>query len=136
MVRLALFTTVVASVLAAFASPVPAEDATTLEKRVTHSGRGTWFDVGLGACGEYNVNSDHIVAISAARWGTGANCGQWIHITNTANGKSAYGLTRDQCPGCGVDDLDLSPSLFQELGTLDQGVLSISWHFENKAFSP
>ncbi|TFK52280.1 hypothetical protein OE88DRAFT_1657461 [Heliocybe sulcata] len=125
-----------AAVLATFATPIPAEDATSLEKRVTHSGRGTWFDVGLGACGQYNVNSDHIVAISADRWGSGGNCEQWIHITNTANGNSAWGLTRDQCPGCGVDDLDMSPSLFETLGSLDQGVLQISWHFENKNFTP
>lgn len=30
----------------------------------------------------------------------------------------------------------MSPSLFQELGYLDTGVLSISWHYENKAFHP
>ena len=31
---------------------------------------------------------------------------------------------------------DMSPSLFQELGTLDTGVLKVSWHFENKDFEP
>ena len=28
----------------------------------------------------------------------------------------------------------MSPSLFQELGSLDTGVLRVSWHYENKAF--
>ncbi|PIL22851.1 hypothetical protein GSI_15546 [Ganoderma sinense ZZ0214-1] len=107
-----------------------------LEKRVTHTGRGTWFDVGLGACGDYNVNSDKIVAISSQVYGSGGNCNQWMHITNTANGKNAWGMVRDECPSCGAGDLDMSPSLFEELGSLDTGVLSISWHYENKDFVP
>lgn len=28
----------------------------------------------------------------------------------------------------------MSPSLFQSLGSLDTGVLKVSWHFENKNF--
>ena len=38
--------------------------------------QGTWFDVGLGACGEWNVNSDKIVAISSQIYGSGGNCNQ------------------------------------------------------------
>ncbi|RPD62758.1 hypothetical protein L226DRAFT_323248 [Lentinus tigrinus ALCF2SS1-7] len=119
-----------ALVCSVLASPI------NLEKRITHSGRGTWFDVGLGACGKTNVNSDKIVAISSAIYGSGGNCEQWMHITNTANGKSAYGKVRDECPGCGAYDIDMSPSLFQELGSLDTGVLKVSWHYENKDFEP
>ena len=86
-----------------------------------------------------------------------------MHITNTANGRSAYGLVRDECPGCGAYDIgkhrsssalrrrviwmnvplirtssysDMSPSLFEELGSLDTGVLKVSWHYENKDFEP
>ena len=82
-----------------------------------------------------------------------------MHITNTANGKSAYGKVRDECPGCGSYDIgehprapsafvsallltpslacaDMSPSLFKELGSLDTGVLKVSWHYENKDFEP
>ena len=28
-----------------------------------------------------------------------------MQITNTANGKSAYGKVRDECPGCGEYDI-------------------------------
>ncbi|KAI0780555.1 Non-catalytic module family EXPN protein [Trametes elegans] len=122
-----------ALVCSAFASPINGT-ATTLEKRVTHTGRGTWFNVGLGACGKTNVDSDKIVAISSQIYGNGNNCEQYMRITNTANGKSAWGKVRDECPGCGASDIDMSPSLFQELGSLDTGVLKVSWHFENKAF--
>ena len=30
----------------------------------------------------------------------------------------------------------MSPSLFEELGSLDTGVLKVSWHYENKSFEP
>ncbi|EMD40119.1 expansin-like protein [Gelatoporia subvermispora B] len=129
------FAILCALVCSVFATPVPS-DTTTLEKRITHTGRGTWFDVGLGACGYNNVNSDKIIAISSDIYGSGGNCNQYIHVTNKANGKSAWGQTRDECPGCGATDLDMSPSLFEELGSLDTGVLDIEWHFENKDWSP
>lgn len=81
-----------AFVLSTLAAPVPV-DSTGLVKRITHSGRvslsalssylvlmastqGTWFDVGLGHCGLENVNSDPIVALSTARYGSGGNCEQ------------------------------------------------------------
>lgn len=86
----ALALTALSSVVAA---PTGVSEITNLEKRVTHSGRvrrpptipacislillqGTFFNVGLGACGKNNVNSDHIVAISSAIFGSGGNCEQ------------------------------------------------------------
>ncbi|EIW59086.1 Non-catalytic module family EXPN protein [Trametes versicolor FP-101664 SS1] len=133
MSALTLFIFALALVCMAFASPINGTTS-TLEKRVTHTGRGTWFNVGLGACGKTNVDSDKIVAISSNIYGSGGNCDQYMHITNTANGKSAWGKVRDECPGCGSGDIDMSPSLFQSLGSLDTGVLKVSWHFENKNF--
>ncbi|KAI0962617.1 hypothetical protein AcV7_001420 [Taiwanofungus camphoratus] len=60
-----------------------------------------------------------------------------MQIANTANGKSQYGKTRDECEGCGQYDVDLSPSLFESLGAdLSVGVLQVEWHFENKDFQP
>jgi hypothetical protein len=78
---------------------------------------------------------------------------QWIAIT--ANGRTAYGLTRDSCPSCGQGDLgtsiycpadlqdlivpiivDMSPSLFKNFAGLDAGELKISWHFMTKGFKP
>ena len=41
------------------------------------------------------------------RWGNGGNCNQWVYI-KAPNGKSVYAQTRDKCPGCGIDELDLS----------------------------
>ncbi|KAI0824593.1 RlpA-like double-psi beta-barrel-protein domain-containing protein-containing protein [Trametes gibbosa] len=120
------------------AAPTPgASETAGLAKRVTHSGRGTFFNVGLGACGKHNVDSDHIVALSSSVFGSGGNCDQFMQITNNKNGKKAFGLVRDQCLGCGAGDIDMSPSLFQALGaSLDEGVISVSWHFEKKGFRP
>ncbi|RPD64630.1 hypothetical protein L226DRAFT_565391 [Lentinus tigrinus ALCF2SS1-7] len=125
-----------ALVSSALAAPAPATPE-MLEKRITHSGRGTFFAVGLGACGKVNVDSDHIVAISSSRFGGGGNCDQFVEIVNKKNGKHAFGLVRDECPGCGSGDLDMSPSLFKVLGaSLDEGVISIDWHFKQKGFKP
>ena len=80
-----------------------------------------------------------------------------MEIKNQKNGKTAFGLVRDSCPGCGDGDigriacdtisatkthtwllaLDMSPSLFQALGaTLDDGVVKVDWHFKPKGFHP
>ena len=32
-------------------------------------------------------------------------CLKWVQITNPANGKSQYGHVRDECQGCGQNDL-------------------------------
>ncbi|KAJ6621843.1 RlpA-like double-psi beta-barrel-protein domain-containing protein-containing protein [Mycena sp. CBHHK59/15] len=124
----------------ALAVPLQQGNATSVEldKRITHVGRGTWFEVGWGNCGYHDVNSSPIVAISKARYDAngGANCNQWIQITNTANGKVAYGKTRDSCESCDTSSLDMSPSLFQKLSTLNTGEIKISWHFMSASWSP
>ncbi|KAJ7598796.1 riboflavin aldehyde-forming enzyme [Mycena floridula] len=111
---------------------------TQLGKRITHTGQATWFNVGLGNCGEVNKDSDHIVAISKAFYddNNGGNCDQWVQVTDSRNGQTHYGKTRDSCPGCGYYDLDLSPSLFTEFESLDVGVFPISWNFMPKGWSP
>ncbi|KAI4524010.1 Non-catalytic module family EXPN protein [Schizophyllum commune Tattone D] len=112
----------------------PIAEASEVDKRIVHhKGRLTWYTPGLGNCGNYDTESDMVIAISKDRYdaNNGGNCNQWIKIKNTANGKMATGQVRDSCPGCGYDDLDLSPALFQALGSLDDGVLQSSWHFLN-----
>ncbi|KAF8171982.1 Non-catalytic module family EXPN protein [Mycena galopus ATCC 62051] len=125
----------------AFAASLP-RNATVeeLDKRVTHVGRGTWYNpsAGEGNCGHWDSDSSPVVAISIERYdaNNGGNCNQWIEITNTANGKTAYGKTRDSCQSCGTSDLDMSPSLFKEISTLATGEITISWHFMNTGWSP
>ncbi|KAF8554687.1 hypothetical protein OG21DRAFT_1508695 [Imleria badia] len=115
---------------------VPTSSDNQLEARRTYAGRGTWFNDGLGACGLTNKDSDIIVALPVDEYDRGAHCNQWVKITNIANGKTAYGLVRDECPGCGQYGLDMSIGLFEKLGDLNTGVLSIDWNFMPKGFSP
>jgi hypothetical protein len=92
----------------ALAAPV-SETEQGLEKRITHTGQATYFYVGLGACGNWNVDSDPIVALNSAQYqaNNGGNCGQWLAITNTQNGKTVNAYVADECPSCGDGSLDM-----------------------------
>jgi len=122
----------------AVASPLEARNATVRVRAadVTHTGRGTFFDPGLGACGDTNTDSDPVVAIGIGRFGSGGNCFQWMKITNTANGNTVFGQTLDACESCGDSDIDMSPSLFEQLAPLSEGVITVSWNFEPFGFQP
>ncbi|KAF8874565.1 hypothetical protein CPB84DRAFT_1797351 [Gymnopilus junonius] len=76
---------------------------------LTLSMSATWYYPGLG-------NYEPIVAISKQLYDAhgGSDCGQQITITNTNTGQTAT---------------DLSPSLFQQLAPLDDGVVPVSWTF-------
>ena len=71
--------------------------------------QGTWYNVGLGACGYNNVDTDLIVAISKDIYGDGSYCNEYIRIENTATGDVAYGQTRDKCMGCAASAIGMSP---------------------------
>lgn len=58
-----------------------------------------------------------------------SHCGQNIKVTNTDSGKSIVVKAADTCPTCNEKSLDLSKGAFEALGSLDQGVLPISWDF-------
>ncbi|KAG8720824.1 hypothetical protein FRC08_018027 [Ceratobasidium sp. 394] len=130
--------------LVAFAAPVPvAEPAAIqtpdrsaadislesrdLEKR--RNGKATFFNTGLGSCGKRSKDSDLIVALSSKINTRNKFCGKTIRIKNTKNGKTTTAKVLDTCPGCGSNDLDLSPAAFKKLGSLSTGVLSVSWDF-------
>ncbi|KAL4252610.1 RlpA-like domain superfamily protein [Abortiporus biennis] len=122
------FAFVVASILSTVVSiPVPEVDEVTLIKR----GRGTWFNVGLGACGKTNVDTDAIVAIPASVYSDGSHCDKIVSIKNNANGKTTTATVRDKCPSCSAEDLDMSPAVFSDIGDLDSGVTDVSWSFDN-----
>ncbi|KAF7346570.1 hypothetical protein MSAN_01885100 [Mycena sanguinolenta] len=141
MSRFAMFIVLFFCIALAFAVPLQGNATVeALDKRITHVGRGTWYNPseGEGNCGYWDSDSEPVVAISLGRYdaNNGANCNQWIQITNTANGKTAYGKTRDSCVSCGTSDLDMSPALFKEISTLATGEITISWHFMAMGWSP
>lgn len=99
-----------------------------LERRF--NGEATWFTPDTGACGDTNSEADYIVAVNSAQYKGGEPCHKMVYIQNESNGKSVRAKVTDECPPCDYGSLDLSPSVFKELGDLDVGVLTIAWHYE------
>ncbi|KAF8188345.1 RlpA-like double-psi beta-barrel-protein domain-containing protein-containing protein [Pholiota molesta] len=109
-----------------------------LAKRFS-STRWTFYDVGLGACGQTNVASDFIVALNAEQFGSGypgPHC--FKNIQMTYNGKSATATIMDSCPGCPYGALDLSRGLFTHFDSEDKGIIYGEWSFvdDNTAAPP
>ncbi|SPO06707.1 related to rasp f 7 allergen [Cephalotrichum gorgonifer] len=116
----------------------PAEDSSSDSSgSYTYSGSMSYYDLGLGACGEDDSGkdySDFIVAIAADTMGAQSNgnpmCGKKVNIK--AGSKTATATVRDKCPGCSGGAIDASKALFQELfGSLDQGRGNVEWSFSD-----
>ncbi|KDQ55129.1 hypothetical protein JAAARDRAFT_181136 [Jaapia argillacea MUCL 33604] len=119
-----------AAILCVLSAPVPVEEeARSIEKRTSYTGQGTWYEVGMGACGKRNKNSDFVVALDAGLYGNGQHCEKTMTITDTQTGKVTTAAIVDKCPGCGHGSLDMSPSLFEHFASLNQGVIKIKWSF-------
>ncbi|ELU45588.1 WD-repeat-containing protein [Rhizoctonia solani AG-1 IA] len=122
--------------VSAHAIPVRAPDAIDLPEPVKSSqvdhlssrkpghkgGWATYYDTeeGKGACGKYNRNKEHVVAIGKPLWestqgqsGASTLCGKTATVR--WRGKSVRVRVVDECPVCGYNDIDLSPAAFQQL---------------------
>ncbi|GAA5898217.1 hypothetical protein JCM8208_000186 [Rhodotorula glutinis] len=95
------------------------------------TGKGTWYTQGgaAGSCGKVNSDSAYIVAMNSPQVAGGSHCGQYVTVTNTANGKSVRAQVADTCPGCSYGSLDLSLGAFKAIGNLDTGVLPLRWNW-------
>jgi len=123
--------------VAALATPLLALSAPVemnVQKRTP--GRATYYAVGQGACGSWNVPSDFIVALNAAQFETGgypsSQCGRGITINY--NGMSAHATVMDECPavGCSYGDLDMSEGLFTFFAPTSVGVFYMDWSFDGE----
>ncbi|KAB5587355.1 Rare lipoprotein A-like double-psi beta-barrel protein [Ceratobasidium theobromae] len=93
--------------------------------------------VGTGACGWYNKDSELVAAIGTSVYqemmvdgnpNHAKACGKMAKVT--WKGKSVTVKVVDRCPGCGYNDIDLSPAAFQKLAALGVGKLyGSSWKF-------
>ncbi|CAG8459971.1 5842_t:CDS:1 [Dentiscutata heterogama] len=105
----------------------------TLTKR--NAGDFTFYDVGLGACGETNSDSDFICALSREQFGSSPggnsnknpNCDRMIKAS--FGSKTVTVKVVDLCEGCSADDLDLSPAAFDELSPASAGRIKGTWEF-------
>lgn len=131
--------TALVAVLAAgaSASPVPTVVETVeLSERDVRSGAMTYYQVGLGSCGQDDTgkdNSENIVAMSPDMVGSGdsSNCGRKIHITGE-DGQVVSATVRDKCPSCSPGEIDVSEKVFKAIvGNLGVGRSKVSWTWAN-----
>ncbi|WRT65825.1 uncharacterized protein IL334_002775 [Kwoniella shivajii] len=111
------------------------DNRTIAERGDTFTGVGTYYFTGLGACGQYSSDSDFMVALNSAQYGSGYPGPQCFKgITVQANGKTVSGITiLDECPTCAYGSLDLSPGLFTQFAGTDAGTVQITWWFNDGA---
>ncbi|KAK8112187.1 RlpA-like double-psi beta-barrel-protein domain-containing protein-containing protein [Apiospora kogelbergensis] len=115
------------TVLATFAATAGLVAALPLEAR--SGGDMTYYNPGLGSCGLTNGDGDAVVALSPAQYAAHPDaCGKSIVINY--GGKTATATVVDKCPGCSADSIDVSPSIFQSLESLDAGRVQVSWSFQ------
>ncbi|KAH6623184.1 RlpA-like double-psi beta-barrel-protein domain-containing protein-containing protein [Chaetomium tenue] len=143
-----MFATTIASVLAVtatlmgatVATPISTTDAISAagaDKRAAQtSGRFTYYNPGLGACGQNHGDGDYVVAMSHADFdpstpnGNPNNnplCGRRIRASYA--GKSVDVTVVDRCKACNSGDLDFSPAAFQTLAALSVGVIQGTWEW-------
>ncbi|KAK5163260.1 uncharacterized protein LTR77_010846 [Saxophila tyrrhenica] len=104
----------------------------------------TYYEAGLGACGEVSDQDDNIVSIShyvfdaaGSSTDTGGNsnanplCGKMIRA---ARYDEQYGERRsvdlkvvDRCTGCEPDDIDTTLGAFEKLAEQDLGRVDVTW---------
>jgi len=104
---------------------------------VTHTGDLTFYELGLGACGNVNYDYEWVAAIGTDFYQTFMVDGNPNHATAcgktasvTYGGKTITVGIVDRCEGCAYYDLDLSPSAFQQFAALGAGRLhGATWHF-------
>ncbi|KAH7319593.1 riboflavin aldehyde-forming enzyme [Stachybotrys elegans] len=93
-----------------------------------HAGEITYFDPGLGACGQTHSGADFIAAVSHIRYDRENLCGRRLRVSY--QGRSADVQIVDRCAGCAENDVDLSPSAFQAaVGDLGLGRVQGTWEF-------
>lgn len=120
------------------ASTSSASTGTSLPSSGDHSGEGTFYSTGLGACGETSQDTDYIVAVSHILYennqvngnsNDNSLCGKKIKASY--EGKSVEVTVVDSCEGCAENDLDFSPSAFSQIADQGLGRIDITWEWVN-----
>ena len=97
----------------------------------TFSGDGTFYSVGLGACGKTNSDSELVAAASVIGYDP-ANCFRSVKIVCDdpkclSSDASVTVTIVDKCMGCDQYSLDLSPTAFSKLADQSVGRIKIKW---------
>ncbi|KAK6538975.1 hypothetical protein TWF694_010524 [Orbilia ellipsospora] len=104
-----------------------------------YSGQGTYYDCGLGSCGNTNTNADYVVALShllmtpmdGGNPNTNPYCGKQVRVFSAMAPEGVVFTVQDKCPGCaGMYDLDICQTPFlAHLGTEAEGRIDITWQW-------
>ncbi|KAL2158773.1 hypothetical protein VTH06DRAFT_3964 [Thermothelomyces fergusii] len=124
----------------AAASPVknatPETAAAETQFSALASGRFTWYNTGLGACGWWNNDNELVAALNHVDFdpytpngnpNNNSLCGRRIRVSY--GGRSVDVTVVDRCPSCNSGDLDLSPAAFRALADLNTGVIYGTWNW-------
>ncbi|KAH6722512.1 RlpA-like double-psi beta-barrel-protein domain-containing protein-containing protein [Leptodontidium sp. MPI-SDFR-AT-0119] len=92
----------------------------------------TYYDAGLGACGETTDGSvDKVIALPVGMMGAQSNgnpyCGKTVTIKKGS--KTTTATVVDKCMGCKGNSIDLSNAAFLELAEFDVGRTTATWWF-------
>ncbi|EER35307.1 predicted protein [Candida tropicalis MYA-3404] len=132
-------TSEIAETTTAATTTAAAETSTTSSSEATgsvQSGEGTYYSTGLGSCGVTSKDTDYIIAVSHEmydKYTVGGNpnnnslCGKKIRAFY--NGNSVDVTVVDRCEGCAYNDLDFSPSAFDQLASQSLGRIDITWQW-------
>ena len=111
-------------------------DASVSAGRSGFSGDATFDDFGLGACGRTNKNTDLVFSLPASMFDPstpGGNpnlnkmCGRKARVARGS--KSVVVTLVDRCPTCKRGDVDLSPTAFKKLDSVNEGRVKVTWKF-------
>jgi len=113
--------------------------------RKSYNGELTYYSPGLGACGLVSAEGEAICAVAwelfdaASPSGGNPNnnplCKKRIRVTRNLDGDPSRGnftvdvMVVDRCTGCKPTDLDLSPSVFNQLAQQDKGRVRGTWQW-------
>ncbi|PVH80606.1 hypothetical protein DL98DRAFT_370557, partial [Cadophora sp. DSE1049] len=92
----------------------------------------TYYEAGLGACGETTDGSvDKVIALPVGLMGAQSNgnpyCGKTVTIKKGS--KTTTATVVDKCMGCEGNSIDLSNAAFLELAEFDVGRTTAEWWF-------
>ncbi|PTB67729.1 hypothetical protein BBK36DRAFT_1116350 [Trichoderma citrinoviride] len=119
-------TTLTAIAMALTTSAAPTEPDT--RATINRTGAITWYNTGLGACGQTNNDGELVAAVSASLYDREHPCGRKLRISY--QGRSGVVKVVDRCAGCAENDVDLSPAAFKSIiGDLGLGRVTASWEW-------
>jgi len=100
----------------------------------TFQGDGTYYEIGLGACGQVNNDQEDVAALpwsmfdpATPNGNPNANKNCFRHANVTYGDKWVVVKIVDRCAGCNRGDLDLSPGAFCKLAPLSAGRINITY---------